>query len=115
MTVIARKVGPRLFLTAICVAWGVVMLAFGFTHRWYQIAILRALLGLFEAGFFPSCVFLISSWYVRHEVAIRLAAFYLFGSIFSGLGGIIAYGVSSLSSMLSIVDGRLQCHVVSNR
>lgn len=53
MTVMARKIGPRLFLTVICVAWGVVMLSFDFTHRWYQLAGLRVLLGLLEAGFFP--------------------------------------------------------------
>jgi len=101
MTVIARKIGPRLFLAGICVAWGIVMLAFGFVQNWYDMAVLRVLLGLFEAGFFPSCVFLISTWYVRHEVAVRIAFFYLFGNVFGGFGGVLAYGVCILPPFLS--------------
>jgi MFS family permease len=73
------------------------MLAFGFAHRWQDLAGLRILLGLLEAGFFPSSVFFISTWYVRHEVAIRIAFFYLFGNVFGGFGGVLAYGVSILN------------------
>lgn len=71
-------------------------MAFGFANEWEVIAGLRALLGLFESAFFPSCVFLISTWYVRHEVAVRISCFYLFGDVISGFGGVIAYGVSLL-------------------
>ncbi|KAJ0139148.1 putative WD repeat-containing protein C12G12.01c [Fusarium oxysporum f. sp. albedinis] len=99
MTVMARKIGPRWFLSGICVAWGVVMLAFGFAHRWQDLAGLRILLGLLEAGFFPSSVFLISTWYVRHEVAIRIAFFYLFGNVFGGFGGVLAYGLQQMDGL----------------
>ncbi|ENH72348.1 hypothetical protein FOC1_g10000659 [Fusarium oxysporum f. sp. cubense race 1] len=73
MTVKARKIGPRWFLSGICVAW--------------------------EAGFFPSSVFLISTWYVRHEVAIRIAFFYLFGNVFGGFGGVLAYGLQQMDGL----------------
>ncbi|RKL23305.1 hypothetical protein BFJ68_g1511 [Fusarium oxysporum] len=99
MTVMARKIGPRWFLSGICVAWGIVMLAFGFAHRWQDLAGLRILLGLLEAGFFPSSVFLISTWYVRHEVAIRIAFFYLFGNVFGGFGGVLAYGLQQMDGL----------------
>lgn len=93
MTVIARKFGPRLFLGGLTVAWGLVMVGFGLVDGWKDIVGLRCALGLLEAGFFPSCVFLIGTWYVRHETAKRLALFYLLGSALSGFGGILAYGV----------------------
>ncbi|EXL71855.1 hypothetical protein FOPG_12485 [Fusarium oxysporum f. sp. conglutinans race 2 54008] len=99
MTVMARKIGPRWFLSGICVAWGIAMLAFGFAHRWQDLAGLRILLGLLEAGFFPSSVFLISTWYVRHEVAIRIAFFYLFGNVFGGFGGVLAYGLQQMDGL----------------
>ncbi|KAM0543265.1 hypothetical protein ACHAPJ_012411 [Fusarium lateritium] len=99
MTVIARKIGPRIFLSGICVVWGIIMLAFGFTHRWQELAGLRVLLGLLEAGFFPSSVFLISTWYVRHEVAVRIAFFYLFGNVFGGFGGVLAYGLQQMNGL----------------
>lgn len=99
MTVIARKVGPRIFLSAVCAAWGVVMMCFGFSNSWGVLAGLRALLGLFESAFFPTCVFLISTWYVRHEVAVRISCFYLLGDVISGFGGVFAYAVSFLSPL----------------
>ncbi|OKP12211.1 hypothetical protein PENSUB_1947 [Penicillium subrubescens] len=93
MTVVARKIGPRVFLSAITIAWGIIMIGFGLVHTWQPYIGLRAALGFLEAGFFPTCIFLISTWYTRHETAKRIAIFYLLGSALSGLGGIIAYGV----------------------
>jgi len=57
----------------------------------------RLLLGLFEAGFFPGCVYLISCWYTRFEVQKRLAAFYSINILANGFGSILAYGCMTLS------------------
>jgi len=64
-TVVLRKLGPRAFLPSITVLWGVTMLVFGFVKSWTDMIPLRILLGIFEAGFFPSCAFLLSTWYPR--------------------------------------------------
>lgn len=32
-TVIIKKVGPRIFLSAICILWGVIMAVFGLVHK----------------------------------------------------------------------------------
>jgi len=52
-TVILRKVGPKLFLPSICLAWGILTLGFGFVHEWWEMIPLRLALGVLEAGFFP--------------------------------------------------------------
>lgn len=64
-TVLCRKIGPRPFLATICLLWGAVMIGFGFVTVWTQMIALRVVLGLFEAGFFPGCVYLLSTWYAR--------------------------------------------------
>ena len=64
-TVIVRKVGPRIHLAFITVAWGAIMLGMGFVKHWQELAGLRVILGVLEAGFFPSCVYLLSTWYMR--------------------------------------------------
>lgn len=69
--IVLRRVGAAYWLGGICVAWGVVMIGMGFVKNWESLAALRTLLGLFEAGFFPGCVYLISCWYVRYEVQKR--------------------------------------------
>lgn len=63
--VLVRLLGVKAFLAGICTLWGVVMLCFGFANTWQQLAGMRVLLGVFEAGFFPACVYLMSTWYTR--------------------------------------------------
>lgn len=41
------------------------MIGMGFTKNYGELTGLRAILGLLEAGFFPSCVYLLSTWYTR--------------------------------------------------
>lgn len=68
-TILVRTLGVRVFLGGIALLWGVVMLCFGFVTNWKQMLGLRVLLGLFEGGFFPACIYLISTWYVRCKSA----------------------------------------------
>ena len=49
-----------------------------------------------------SAVFLVSMWYVRKEVAARIAFFYLLGNTCGGFGGILAYGLQQMNG----VDGK---------
>lgn len=59
-TVLARKIGPRHFMSGITFSFGLVVLGFGFTNTWKEQMGLRMLLGLFEGGFFPAAGFLVS-------------------------------------------------------
>jgi MFS family permease len=64
-TIIVRAIGPRIHLGTITIIWGGLMIAMGFVKDWQALAGLRVLLGVLEAGFFPSCVYLLSTWYTR--------------------------------------------------
>ncbi|KAK5175391.1 uncharacterized protein LTR77_000530 [Saxophila tyrrhenica] len=91
-TVVLRKLGPRVFLPTITVLWGATAMCFGFLRTWEQMIPLRLILGIFEAGFFPGCAYLLSCWYPRFELQKRNAVFYLIGSMASAFSGILAYG-----------------------
>jgi MFS family permease len=54
------------------------------------------ILGCLEAGFYPGCVYLLSTWYPRYELQKRNAVFYLIGSMASAFGGILAYGLMQM-------------------
>lgn len=98
-TILTRKIGPRLFLSSICFAWGVVMIGFAFVQQWWVLIPLRLLLGLFEAGYFPGVVYLISTWYSRYDMHKRYAAFYSLGLVASGCSGILAFGLQQMDGM----------------
>lgn len=52
-TVVMRKIGPRTFLPATVILWGITTICFSFVRDWTQLIPLRLILGIFEAGFFP--------------------------------------------------------------
>ncbi|KAJ5308906.1 hypothetical protein PENANT_c013G03882 [Penicillium antarcticum] len=116
-TVIIRKVGPRLFISGIVLVWGAVMLSFGFVPNWQTMAGLRIILGALEAGMYPGSVYLLSTWYPRYELQKRNATFYLIGSMASGFGGILAYGLMQMDGItgkagwewIFIIEGLLTC------
>jgi MFS family permease len=102
MTVVCRKVGPRIFLPGICLLWGALVIGIGFGKNWTTLVALRLILGILEAGYFPGCVYLLSTWYTRYQVAKRYSVFYLIGCIASALAGILAYGLMQMEGTQGI-------------
>ncbi|KAJ9668395.1 hypothetical protein H2201_001443 [Coniosporium apollinis] len=105
-TVTVRKVGPRVFLSLITLLWGSVMIGMGFVKDWGTLAGLRFILGILEAGFFPSCVYLLSTWYTRFEVGKRYSCFYVLGCVASACAGILAFGLMQLNGRAGLTGWR---------
>ncbi|PSN69119.1 MFS general substrate transporter [Corynespora cassiicola Philippines] len=74
MIVLCRKIGPRFFLPGICLAWGCVIIGFGFSKTWQSLIPLRLVLGLLESGYFPGCLYLLSCWYTKCKSYSPIAA-----------------------------------------
>ncbi|EFY96808.2 MFS transporter [Metarhizium robertsii] len=116
-TVLTRKIGPRWFLSSIAMAWGLVMIGNGFVHSWQTLAGLRVLIGVFEAGYFPGAVYLLSTWYTRFDMQKRYTVFYGVGCVAGALGGILAFGLSQMNGLgglrgwrwIFIIEGILSC------
>lgn len=72
-----HRYGARRWLARIMVSWGVISLLFTWVSHVEGLYILRFLLGVAEAGFFPGAIFFLSAWVpARHRSKI-LALFYL--------------------------------------
>ncbi|KAJ2906902.1 MFS general substrate transporter [Zalerion maritima] len=116
-TIIIRKLGPRIHLSAITLLWGACMIGMGFVKKWEELVALRLVLGILEAGFFPSCVYLLSTWYTRFEVGKRYSVFYILGCVASAFAGILAYGLMQMDGLgdqtgwrwIFIIEGVLTC------
>ncbi|KDR68723.1 hypothetical protein GALMADRAFT_231049 [Galerina marginata CBS 339.88] len=94
--VVLRFLGARTWLTICVVGWGAAQLGMGFVPTWGYLLLCRVLLGVFEAGFFPALVFIITTWYKRHEVQKRLAIFYLSSMVVGAFSAIFAYVLTLL-------------------
>lgn len=97
--VLLRKFGARIFFTVCVFFWGVLVICMGFVRNWYEILPLRIILGFFESGMLPGGVLILSCWYPRWQLQIRLAIFYFIGTVASAFAGIIAWGVAKMDGL----------------
>ncbi|TPX12695.1 uncharacterized protein E0L32_000872 [Thyridium curvatum] len=97
--VLLRPIGVVRYLSILILAWGTVAMCLGFVNNFAQLTTLRILLGLFEGGLNPACVYLISSWYKRYETHKRIAIWYTCASIIAGFAGVISYGFSKMEGV----------------
>ncbi|KAL6155002.1 hypothetical protein ACJQWK_01321 [Exserohilum turcicum] len=105
-TLLLRPIGPKMLLNGLAVSWGVVMLGMGFISDWRLIVVCRMLIGVFEAGFLPCCMFLLSTWYQRFEIQQRVSWWYLINLFVSAFGNILAWAIVKLDGTHGIAGWR---------
>jgi MFS transporter, ACS family, tartrate transporter len=72
------RVGARFWLSRIMITWGIISVAMIFTSGATSFYVLRFLLGVAEAGFFPGAAFYLSQWFPP-EYRARILAWFLLG------------------------------------
>ncbi|MBN9589622.1 MAG: MFS transporter [Alphaproteobacteria bacterium 64-11] len=87
---ILYKVGARLWMCRIMVTWGLVSAATAFVEGPTSYYVLRFLLGITEAGFFPGVIFYLTTWYPRGARASSVGIFFYGAPIALSLGGPIS-------------------------
>ncbi len=70
-----HKVGARVWIARILLTWGIVAVLTGLVHSVAQLYVLRFLLGVAEAGFFPGMILYLTYWFRQREQAQTLALF----------------------------------------
>ncbi|KAG6877354.1 hypothetical protein C0993_008252 [Termitomyces sp. T159_Od127] len=95
--IVLRKLGARTWISICVMSWGAAQLGMGFVPSWGYLVLCRVLLGVFEAGLLPAIVFIISTWYKRHEVQKRMASFYLSSIFIGGFSPIFGYALTLLA------------------
>ena len=96
---IMLRVGPRVWIARIMISWGVISACMMFMHSKESFYVLRFLLGVSEAGFFPGMILYLTYWFPTHERARAVARFMTATSLAGVVGG-------PLSSYLLRMDGR---------
>jgi len=96
---ILRHVGARLWIARIMITWGIISTASMFVQGKESYYLVRILLGIAEAGFFPGIIFYLTAWFPARQraratswfmVAITLASILgnpLSGAILENLNG----------------------------
>jgi ACS family tartrate transporter-like MFS transporter len=81
-----HKVGARLWIARIMITWGLVASATAFVQGEVSFYVVRVLLGIAEAGFFPGILLYLTYWFPRPERARIVALTFLAVPLSSVLG-----------------------------
>ena len=68
-----HKIGARVWIARILISWGIVAMLTGFVRSVHQLYVVRFVLGLAEAGYFPGIVLYLTYWFPRREQARAFA------------------------------------------
>lgn len=82
------------------IAWGIFTIAHAWTNSYGMLVALRLVIGLFEAGFYPTACFYLSTFYTRYDLAIRIGLFYGMYAVAGAFSGAIAYGIFHINGAL---------------
>ena len=108
-----QRIGARVWLARILVTWGFVAMLGGFAQRSAHLYLVRFLLGVAEAGYFPGIMLYLTYWFRQRQLAQAVALFCtanpmanIIGAPFSGviLDHIHWFGLSSWRWLL-ILEG----------
>ncbi|KAK7935950.1 pantothenate transporter liz1 [Apiospora marii] len=86
---------PHAWACFIVFAWGVVATCQAAVTSWGGLMALRFLLGASEAGFGPGIPYLLSFFYLRHELGFRSGLFLAAAPLATCFSGALAYGITS--------------------
>lgn len=100
---IMHRVGAKMWMARIMISWGLISAAMMFAHDATTFYILRVLLGIAEAGFFPGVILYLTYWFPSFARGRAMGLFYF--------GAPIAFIIGSpLSGLLLEFDGFWQLH-----
>lgn len=89
-----NKLGkPSLYLCIAMMVWGAISALTAAVHNFAGLVTVRFILGFVESPFFPGALFLLSCFYTRRELALRIALLYSGSLISCAFAGLIAGGI----------------------
>jgi ACS family tartrate transporter-like MFS transporter len=100
--IILERVGARLWIARIMITWGLISAGLMFVHTPAVFYLLRFLLGVAEAGFFPGVIYYLSLWYPTAQRARAIAAFMTAVPVTGLIGGPLSGALLGLDGIYGL-------------
>ncbi|MBP2475608.1 MFS family permease [Crossiella equi] len=94
-----HRFGARRWIARIMISWGIIATAMAFVPNATWLAVLRFLLGVAEAGFFPGIILYLTYWFPAYQRAKVVAQFMAAVAVSSAIGATVS------SLLISYGDG----------
>ncbi|KAL8691371.1 MAG: hypothetical protein Q9218_003391 [Villophora microphyllina] len=96
-----KRIPPNIWAAFVVLGWGISATLQSTTKVWATEMVCRWFMGLFEAGFGPGIPYLLSFFYLRHELGLRIGIFLSAAPLATTFAGALAYGITSGHSHLA--------------
>jgi len=90
-----KLIPPHMWAAFVVTGWGITATCQAATKSWSGMMAARFFLGLFEAGYGPGIPYLLSFYYLRHELGLRCGIFLSAAPLATCFAGALAYGITS--------------------
>src|SRR5471032_1881794 len=100
--IIMEKVGARIWIARIMVTWGIFATATAFVTGATSFGVLRFLLGMGEAGFFPGLILYFTYWFPAKHHARIVSSFLIGLPVAVAVGAPISTGLMSLHGLFGL-------------
>ncbi|KAG0010483.1 hypothetical protein BGZ81_002739, partial [Podila clonocystis] len=94
--------GPRIWLFSTMIVWCIVMASMSTVKNAAGLLACRFFLGLAECALFPGAVLMLSLWYTKRELALRMGLFFGVTAISGAFGGVLAYAIELMEGTLAL-------------
>lgn len=99
---ILARVGARVWFARIMFTWGLVTLALGFTQNATMFYVLRFLLGVTEAGFFPGVLYVLTLWFPHAHRGRMVGLFMIASALANAVGAMVGGALLDLHGLLGL-------------
>jgi ACS family tartrate transporter-like MFS transporter len=101
---ILHRVGARIWIARVMVTWGMVSIASAWVVGPHSFYLLRFLLGVAEAGFFPGVILYLSQWFPFKQRALAAAWFMAAAPISTALGSPLSGALMQMPPLAGLAD-----------
>ncbi|TKC87710.1 MFS transporter [Trinickia terrae] len=104
---ILHRVGARIWIARVMITWGIVSAISAFASGPASFYVLRFLLGVAEAGFFPGIILYLSLWFPTRQRAVAAAWFMAAAPLSTAIGSPVSGAIMQLPPMFGLADWQL--------
>lgn len=97
-----ERTGAGIWFARIMASWGVVTIALGFAWNQTSFYVLRFLLGVAEAGFFPGVLYTLTLWFPQSHRARAIGMFMIASALANAIGAAIGGLLLSLDGLAGL-------------
>lgn len=101
LIVLFKILPTRIWLAILVAGWGIAATTQAAAQSWSGMMACRFFLAAFEAGYGPGAVYLLSFFYLRKELGLRIGIFFSSAPLATCFAGALAYGITSGHSQLA--------------